>query len=52
MLEECTTIEQRSVVRFCGQKLGAEDNNKEMLPVYGGSVCRIKWFMTGWQTFC
>jgi hypothetical protein len=46
VLEECTTKEQRSVVRFLLAKgLDAEDIHKEIFPV--GNVCRVKWFMTG-----
>jgi hypothetical protein len=37
MLEECTTGEQRSVVRFLWAKgLSAEDIHTETFPVYGG----------------
>jgi hypothetical protein len=37
MLEEYTTEEQRSVVRFLWAKeLNAKDVHKEMLPIYGG----------------
>jgi hypothetical protein len=37
VLEECTTEEQRSVVRFLWVKgLNAEDIHKEMFHVYGG----------------
>jgi hypothetical protein len=47
VLEDYTTEEQHSVVRFCGQKgLNAKDIYKEMFPVYSG-VCRIKRFTTG-----
>jgi hypothetical protein len=49
---EYTTEEQNYVVRFCWVKgLDAKDINKEMFPVCGGSVCRVKRFTTGWQTF-
>jgi hypothetical protein len=49
---ECTEEEQRSVVCFLWVKgLNAKDIHKEMFPVYGGSVCRVKRFTTGWQTF-
>jgi hypothetical protein len=52
VLEECTTEEQRSFVRFLWAKgLSAKYINKEMFPVYGGKCCRIKRFMTGWQAF-
>jgi hypothetical protein len=37
MLEECTSEEQCSVVRFCGPEgLNAKDIHKEMFPVYCG----------------
>jgi hypothetical protein len=37
VLEECTTQEQHSVVRFLWTKgLNAKDINKKMFPVYGG----------------
>jgi hypothetical protein len=26
-----------------------KDTNKEMLLVYGGSVCRVKWFTAWWR---
>jgi hypothetical protein len=36
VLVDCTTKEQRYVVRFCGQKASnAKDIPKEMFPVYG-----------------
>jgi hypothetical protein len=36
ILEECTTEEQRSVVRFlCAKGLNAKDIHKEMFHVYG-----------------
>jgi hypothetical protein len=48
MLEEYTTEEQRSLVRFFWAKvLNAKDIHKEVFPVYGGSVCRVKRFKTG-----
>jgi hypothetical protein len=35
-LEECTTEEQRSVMRFLWEQLfSAKDIHKEMFPVYG-----------------
>jgi hypothetical protein len=50
--EDCTTEEQRSVVRFSWAKgLSAKDINKEMFPVYGAKCCRVKQFTTGWQIF-
>jgi hypothetical protein len=44
VLEECTTEEQRSVVRFFfGTKgLNAKDIHKEMVPVYGGKCLSRK----------
>jgi hypothetical protein len=37
VLKKCTTVEQRSDGRFCGQKdPNAKDIQKEVLPVYGG----------------
>jgi hypothetical protein len=32
--------------------LSAKDIHEEMVPVCGGSVCGIKQFTAGWQTFC
>jgi hypothetical protein len=47
MLEECTTEEQRSVVRFLWAKgLNAKDIHKEIFSVYSGSVCCVKQFIT------
>jgi hypothetical protein len=45
-LNTCTTIEQRGVVRFCGQKNmdAAKDIDKEMLPIWAALVpilCQI-----------
>jgi hypothetical protein len=48
MLEECTTEEERSVVRFCGQKdsmQGIFIKNFFLFTV--GSICRVKRFTTG-----
>jgi hypothetical protein len=43
VLEEYTTEEQRSVVRFfVGRRLNAKDINKEMFPVYGGKCLSRK----------
>jgi hypothetical protein len=43
MLEDCTTEEQRSVVRFLWAKgLNAKDIYKEMFPVYGGKCLSRK----------
>jgi hypothetical protein len=48
VLDECTTEEQRFVVRLLWAKgVNAKDINKEMFPVYGGSVCRVKRFTVG-----
>jgi hypothetical protein len=52
VIEVCTTEEQRSVARFCGQK-------DSMLRIFirkcflftVGSVCHVKRFTTWWQTF-
>jgi hypothetical protein len=43
MLEECTTEEQCSVVRFLWAKgHNAKDIHKEMFPVYGGKCLSRK----------
>jgi hypothetical protein len=48
VLEECTTEEQRSVVRFCGQKDSMQRIfTKKYFLFMVGSVCRIKQFTTG-----
>jgi hypothetical protein len=45
-----TTEDQRSVVRFCGQKwLNANDMHKEMFPVYGGK-CLSRKAVHSWVT--
>jgi hypothetical protein len=45
VLEECTTIEQRSVVHFMRAKgLNAKDIHKEKFPVYGGKCLSHKAF--------
>jgi hypothetical protein len=52
VLEECANEKQHSVVRFLwAEELTAKDTHKEMFPVMVGSVCRLKLFTTGWQTF-
>jgi hypothetical protein len=52
VLEECTIKEQRSVVRFCGQKDAMQkDIHKEVFPVYGGKCLSSKAFQPWWQTF-
>jgi hypothetical protein len=44
---ECNTEEQRSIVRFLWAKgLKAKDIHKEVFPVYGGSIFRVKRFIT------
>jgi hypothetical protein len=43
VLEECTTEDQRSVVRLLWSKgLNAKDIHKEMFPVYGGKCLSRK----------
>jgi hypothetical protein len=43
VLEECSTEEQRSVVRFLWAKgLNAKHIHKEMFPVYGGKCLTLK----------
>jgi hypothetical protein len=43
VLEECTTEEKRSVVRFlCAKGLIAKDIHKEIFPVYGGKCLSRK----------
>jgi hypothetical protein len=54
VLEGCTTEEQRSAVRFlfCEQKDSMQSiyiKNRFLFTV--GSVCRVKPFIPGWQTF-
>jgi hypothetical protein len=53
VLEECTTEEQRSIVRFfCEQKDSMQRIFvKKYFLFMLGSVCRVKRFITGWQTF-
>jgi hypothetical protein len=52
VLAVCSTEDQLSVLRFLWAKgLNAKDINKEMFPVYGGSVCCVKRFTIGWQIF-
>jgi hypothetical protein len=48
VLKECTTQEQRSLVRFSlwAKGLNAKDIHEEMFPVSG-----VKRFTTGCQTF-
>jgi hypothetical protein len=50
VLEECTTEEQRSVVRFTWAKgLNAKNFHKEMFPVYGGK-CLLRKTVHNWAT--
>jgi hypothetical protein len=43
VLEECTTEEQSSVVRFLGAKgIDAKDIHKDMFSVYGGKCLSSK----------
>jgi hypothetical protein len=46
MLEGCTTEEQSSVV--CGQN---DSMQRDVYLFTVGSVCRVKRFTAGWQTF-
>jgi hypothetical protein len=47
----CTTEEQRSVVRFCGQKYSIQRIFiKKCFILTAGSVCRVRRFTTGCQT--
>jgi hypothetical protein len=52
VLEGCTTVEQRSVVRFLWAKeLNTIDIRKEMFPVYGGKCLSRKAVQPWWQIF-
>jgi hypothetical protein len=54
MLEECTTEEQRPVMRFFfvrAKRLNAKDIHIEMFPVYGGKCLSRKAVPTLWETF-
>jgi hypothetical protein len=52
VLEECTTHEQRSVVRFVWAKgLNAKDSHKGMFPVYDGKGPSRKVVQPWWQNF-
>jgi hypothetical protein len=52
VLEACITVEQRSMVHFVGTKdINAKDIHKEIFPVYGGSICRLKR-LTGGSRNC
>jgi hypothetical protein len=42
VLEEYTTEEQRSVVRFVGKRTQCKNIHKEMFPVYGGKCLSRK----------
>jgi hypothetical protein len=47
--EDYITEHWRSVVRFLWAKgLSAKGGRKEMVPIYGGSVCHVKRFTSGW----
>jgi hypothetical protein len=51
VLEECTTEEQRSVVRFLwAEGLNEKDIHKEMFPVYSGK-CLSRRFHLGGKRF-
>jgi hypothetical protein len=48
VLEEYTTEEQKSVVRFCGQKDSMQRIFiRKCFLFMVGSVCCVKWFITG-----
>jgi hypothetical protein len=52
MLEECSTKEQRYVVRFCGRKDSMQRIFIMKCSLFVmGRVCLVKRFRTGWQTF-
>jgi hypothetical protein len=52
VLQECTTEEQRSVVCFCWRKDSMQRIFiKKCFLFTVGSVCRVKRFTAGWQTF-
>jgi hypothetical protein len=52
MLEDFTTEEQRSIVRFCGQKVSIQRIFiKKRFLFTVGSVCRLKWFHLGGKRF-
>jgi hypothetical protein len=52
VLEECTTLEQRSLERFLWPEgLNAKDIHKEMFPAYSGSVYHVKRSTTGDERF-
>jgi hypothetical protein len=46
VLEDCNAGEQRPIVHFYGQKDSKQWIIIKLL-VYGGSVCRVKWFTAG-----
>jgi hypothetical protein len=46
-----TTEEQRHVRFLWAKGLNAKDIHKEMCPVYGGKVCRVKRFHLGGKIF-
>jgi hypothetical protein len=52
VLEECTTENQLSVVRFLlAKRLNAKDIHKDMFPVYGEKCCSRKAVPPWWQIF-
>jgi hypothetical protein len=52
VLEEFTTEEQRSIVKFLWAKgLNAKDIHKEIFPVYRGKCLSRKEVPSWWQTF-
>jgi hypothetical protein len=56
VLEECTTKEQRYVVRLlCAKGLNSKDIHKEMFPVYDGKCLSRKavnkWPRNSYKTF-
>jgi hypothetical protein len=52
VLEEHTTEEQRSVRFFCGEEDSVQSVLIKICFLFTvGSVCRVKRFTTGWQTF-
>jgi hypothetical protein len=52
VFDECTTEEQRSVVRILWAKgLNANDIHEEMFPVYGGKCLSRKAVPSWWQKY-
>jgi hypothetical protein len=53
VLQECTTVKQNSVVCFYRQRVSMQRIFiKKCFLFTVGSVCSVKRFTTGWQTFC